>query len=100
MTEHREEDSTTRTLNSRESAPPGEKASCPDVPDVPSLTTLNASEVAVVVPRSQRRGLFAQVTLVAEIENSRTFSRPKKWMLTAMVSFASLIAPMGSSIFF
>ncbi|KAJ5086822.1 hypothetical protein NUU61_008129 [Penicillium alfredii] len=54
----------------------------------------------VEVPRLQRRGLFGQLTLLAEIENSKTYSRRKKWFITFIVAVAGATAPMGSSIFF
>jgi hypothetical protein len=54
----------------------------------------------VPVPRLKRRGLFGQFTLVPEVENPRAYSRSTKWILTCTVSLATLIAPMGTSIFY
>lgn len=54
----------------------------------------------VPVPRLRRRGLFGQLTLVPEVENPRAYSRSTKWILTCTVSLATLIAPMGTSIFY
>lgn len=54
----------------------------------------------VPVPRLKRRGLFGQLTLVPEVENPRAYSRSTKWVLTCTVSLATLIAPMGTSIFY
>jgi hypothetical protein len=53
----------------------------------------------VVVPRLKRRGLFGQITLVAEVENAKTYSRRTKWFLTSVVGLAAVAAPMGSAIF-
>ncbi|KAJ5168077.1 uncharacterized protein N7482_003671 [Penicillium canariense] len=55
---------------------------------------------AIQVPRSQRRGLFGQFTLVAEVENPKTYARKMKWFITFIVAVAGATAPMGSSIFF
>lgn len=55
---------------------------------------------AIPVPRSKRRGLFGQFTLVAEVENPKTYPRRMKWFITFIVAAAGSIAPMGSSIFF
>jgi hypothetical protein len=55
---------------------------------------------AVKVPRSKRRGLFGQMTLVAEVEDPKTYPRRMKWFITFIVAVAGATAPMGSSIFF
>ncbi|OGM46981.1 MFS multidrug resistance transporter [Aspergillus bombycis] len=55
---------------------------------------------AVVVPRLNRRGLFGQFTLLAEVENPKTYSRKKKWFITFIVAWAGATAPMGSAILF
>ncbi|KAL1966768.1 hypothetical protein VTN77DRAFT_3965 [Rasamsonia byssochlamydoides] len=54
----------------------------------------------VPVPRLKRRGLFGQFTLIAEVENPKTYPRKTKWFLTFVVAMAAVAAPMGSSIFF
>ncbi|KAJ5898895.1 hypothetical protein N7495_003639 [Penicillium taxi] len=56
--------------------------------------------LAVKVPRLKRRGLFGQFTLVAEVENPKTYPRNMKWFITFIVALASMVAPMGSAIFF
>ena len=53
-----------------------------------------------VVPRLQRRGLFGQFTLLAEVENPKLYPRKTKWFITFIVAVAGATAPMGSSIFF
>lgn len=55
---------------------------------------------AIVVPRLNRRGLFGQFTLVAEIENPKTYPRKMKWFITFIVAVAAAAAPSGSAIFF
>ncbi|KAJ5659596.1 hypothetical protein N7507_006047 [Penicillium longicatenatum] len=54
----------------------------------------------IVVPRLKRRGLFGQLTLIAEVEDPRTYSRNMKWFITFIVATAGVLAPLGSSIFF
>ena len=54
----------------------------------------------VVVSRSNRRGLFGEFTLIAEVENPKTYPRRTKWFITFIVAAAGATAPMGSSIFF
>jgi hypothetical protein len=100
-----------------------ESAAMGDIDDIRSPAVVNAQEpslqirpkemnqresqfvapdaaLPVKVPFSKRRGLLGRFTLIGEVENSRTFPRWTKWLLTCIVSFASLVAPMGSSIFF
>ncbi|OOQ87176.1 putative MFS multidrug resistance transporter [Penicillium brasilianum] len=55
---------------------------------------------AVKVPRLKRRGLFGQMTLVAEVEDPKTYPRKMKWFITFIVAVAGATAPMGSSVFF
>lgn len=55
---------------------------------------------AVAVPRLKRRGLFGSFTLVAEVEDPKTYPRRMKWFITFIVAWAGATAPMGSSIFF
>lgn len=54
----------------------------------------------IKVSRLERRGLFGQLTLLAEVENPKTYTRRKKWFITFVVAWAGVTAPMGSSIFF
>lgn len=55
---------------------------------------------AIAVPRMKRRGVFGQLTLVAEVEDPKTYPRKMKWFITFIVAVAAAAAPMGSSIFF
>ena len=50
------------------------------------------------IPRHQRRGLFAQCTLVAEIPNPYRYSRRLKWCITFIISIAGAAAPTATSI--
>jgi hypothetical protein len=54
----------------------------------------------IAVPRLKRRGLFGQLTLLAEVENPKTYPRDTKWFITFIVALAGSTAPMGSSILF
>lgn len=66
-----------------------------------TTTYSNTSEPSpAVVPRLKRRGLFGQFTLLAEVENPKTYPRKTKWFITFIVAVAGATAPMGSSIFF
>jgi len=53
---------------------------------------------AVIVPRSQRRGLLARFALIPEVENPEHYARQTKWLLTFIVAFCAMAAPMGSAI--
>ncbi|KAE8379662.1 major facilitator superfamily domain-containing protein [Aspergillus bertholletiae] len=66
----------------------------------PSSASDTSHDTAVVVPRLNRRGLFGRFTLLAEIENPKTYSRKKKWFITFIVAWAGATAPMGSAILF
>lgn len=71
-------------------------------PEDPSPLSRQSTQLEpdVEVPRGKRRGLFAQLALVAEIEDPKTYSRKMKWFITFIVAWAGAMAPMGSSIFF
>lgn len=53
---------------------------------------------AIIVPRSQRRGLLARFTLIPEVTNPEHYARKTKWFLTFIVAFCAMAAPMGSAI--
>lgn len=53
-----------------------------------------------IVPRLKRRGLFAQLTLVPEVERPYEYPNKIKWTITAFVALAACAAPMGSAIFY
>ncbi|KAK5999635.1 hypothetical protein QM012_005292 [Aureobasidium pullulans] len=76
----------------------------PDHEDASSLekqaTASIASEEAdpIFVPKNQRRGLFARVAVIAEVENPKHYARRTKWLITFVVAVAGAAAPMGSGI--
>jgi hypothetical protein len=51
------------------------------------------------VPRSQRRGLLARLTVIPEVEQPYKYKNKTKWTITAIVALAAAGAPMGSGIF-
>lgn len=53
---------------------------------------------AIKVPRGQRRGLLANLAVIAEIEDPKGYPRKTKWLITFVVAVAGAAAPMGSSI--
>lgn len=79
---------------------PGEEEK--NIPDPPMPLVRQFTELGppVNVPRLKRRGLFGQMTLVAEVENPKTYPRKMKWFITFIVAVAGATAPMGSSVFF
>lgn len=56
------------------------------------------SRPVVVVPRRERRGLFAQFTLIPEVERPYDYSRKTKWIITTIVALAAAGGPLGSNI--
>lgn len=58
------------------------------------------SRPLVIVPRKERRGLFAQLTLIPEVERPYDYSRKTKWMITTIVATAAAGSPLGSNIFY
>ncbi|KAK2839362.1 hypothetical protein FQN49_006213 [Arthroderma sp. PD_2] len=63
------------------------------------LARSNSYTSPVSVPRGKRRGLFGSLTLLAEVENPKHYTRKTKWFLTFVVAIAAAAAPMGSAIF-
>lgn len=70
-----------------------------DTPAAVRQTTTTDLGPAVIVPRLKRRGLFAQLAFIPEVENAKTYSRNTRWFLTIVVAAAGATAPMGTSIF-
>ncbi|CAA9962689.1 MFS-1 multi-domain protein [Pyrenophora teres f. maculata] len=60
--------------------------------------TTSVSPKAVIVPRSQRRGLLARFALIPEVENPVHYARKTKWFITFIVAFCAMAGPMGSAI--
>jgi hypothetical protein len=52
----------------------------------------------VNVPRSERRGLFARFSLMAEVTNPYDYKNSTKWFITFIVAIAAAAAPVGSAI--
>ncbi|KAF2719659.1 MFS general substrate transporter [Polychaeton citri CBS 116435] len=61
-------------------------------------STSSVRQAIVRVPRNQRRGLLARLTLVPEVTNPYDYNRGIKWFLCFVVAVAGAVAPMGSSI--
>ncbi|KAI0129945.1 major facilitator superfamily transporter multidrug resistance [Xylariales sp. AK1849] len=53
-----------------------------------------------IVPRLKRRGLFAQLALIPEVDRPYDYSKRIKWTITTTVAIAAAAAPMGSAIFY
>ncbi|KAF1849024.1 MFS general substrate transporter [Cucurbitaria berberidis CBS 394.84] len=60
--------------------------------------TMSVTPDAIIVPRSQRRGLLSRFTLIPEVTNPVHYARRTKWFLTFIVAFCGMAAPMGSAI--
>lgn len=58
------------------------------------------SRPLVVVPRAQRRGLFARLVLIPEVERPYDYSRKTKWLITLIVAVAAAGGPIGSNIMY
>ncbi|KAJ9388102.1 hypothetical protein DTO032I4_2726 [Paecilomyces variotii] len=94
-----ETDSDTHSISPASSLPPIVEGKSPE-DAFPTERATSIYEEPIPVPRSRRRGLFAQFTLLAEVENPKTYPRRTKWFITFIVAVAAAAAPMGSSIFF
>ena len=62
-------------------------------------TIQRIKEPLVVVPRAERRGLFAALSILPEVRQPRDYSNSTKWFLTMIIAIASFAAPTGSSVF-
>ncbi|KAI9892023.1 MAG: hypothetical protein M1814_002218 [Vezdaea aestivalis] len=61
---------------------------------------LSAIRTATRVSISNRRGLFAMVALIPEVEQPYSYSNSTKWLITFVVAVAGSVAPFGSGIIF
>ncbi|GAD95593.1 MFS multidrug resistance transporter, putative [Paecilomyces variotii No. 5] len=94
-----ETDTDTHSISPASSLPPVVEGKSPE--DVfPPQRASSVYEEPIPVPRSKRRGLFAQFTLLAEVENPKAYPRRTKWLITFIVAVAAAAAPIGTSIFF
>jgi multidrug resistance protein len=89
--------SRTSTSSDHSSADPETITSAKTIPVTLSRTTSVIPE-AVLIPRTQRRGLLARFTLIPEVENPYHYTRKTKWLITFVVAFCAMAAPMGSAI--
>lgn len=76
------------------------EANSPDTKPRPTTLSRTISVIpeAVVIPRNQRRGFLARFALIPEVENPYHYTRKTKWLLTFIVAFCAMAAPMGSAI--
>lgn len=58
------------------------------------------SRPQVVVPRAQRRGLFARFVVIPEVERPFDYSNKTKWLITLIVALAAAAGPLGSNIMY
>lgn len=65
-----------------------------------SRASSTRSRPLTIVPRTKRRGLFAQFTLIPEVERPYDYSRKTKWTITAIVALAAAGGPIGSNIMY
>lgn len=68
--------------------------------DLEKVQTEIQDSEPVKVPRSQRRGLFARLTILAEVEDPKHYSQRVKWYITFVIALAAVAAPLGSTIIF
>ncbi|KAM7190721.1 Major facilitator superfamily domain containing protein [Naviculisporaceae sp. PSN 640] len=66
----------------------------------PRRRSSSFARAALVVPRSERRGLLGRFAIIPEVENPYDYNRNTKWIITAVVALAAAAAPFGSGIFF
>ncbi|WQF88728.1 Putative major facilitator superfamily, MFS transporter superfamily [Colletotrichum destructivum] len=76
----------------------------PSAGDAPARTRSRASSTRSralsVVARSKRRGLFAQLAAIPEVDNPYNYADKTKWTITLIIALAAAVSPMGSSIFY
>lgn len=60
--------------------------------------TTSVTPDAVIVPRRNRRGLFAHLTLIPEVECAYDYVPRTKWIITSIVAVCGVVGPMGSAI--
>lgn len=58
------------------------------------------SRPLTIVPRAKRRGLFATLTVIPEVERPYDYSRKTKWTITAIVALAAAGGPIGSNLMY
>ncbi len=60
--------------------------------------TITPKRPIVKVPRSERRGLFARFSVMAEVTDPYDYKNSSKWFITFLVAIAAAAAPVGSAI--
>ncbi|KAM0464965.1 hypothetical protein ACHAPV_001957 [Trichoderma viride] len=65
-----------------------------------SRASTTRSKTLNIVPRSQRRGLLSQFSVVPEAESPYEYKNSTKWGITLTIALATAAAPLGSSIFY
>ncbi|SPN97406.1 related to dityrosine transporter [Cephalotrichum gorgonifer] len=65
-----------------------------------SRTSTAQSRALSIVPRSRRRGLFARLAVVPEVDRPYDYKNSTKWIITLVIALAGAAAPFGSSIFY
>ena len=70
----------------------------------PSLTASQTAAASFrgpkVVPPSERRGWFARLVLIPEVEEPKDYERSTKWIITFVIAMGGVASPFGSSIIF
>ncbi|ORY08325.1 major facilitator superfamily domain-containing protein [Clohesyomyces aquaticus] len=69
----------------------------PHRPTTVSRTT-SITPDAIIVDRRDRRGMFSGLTLIPEVKDPYHYARNTKWLLTVIIAFCGMAAPMGSAI--
>lgn len=54
----------------------------------------------VAVPRAERRGLWANLSIVSEVEKPFEYKNGTKWMMTVILAFAAGTSSTGAAIFY
>ncbi|KAK1970426.1 major facilitator superfamily transporter [Colletotrichum eremochloae] len=65
-----------------------------------SRASSTRSRALSIVARSKRRGLFAQLAAIPEVDNPYNYTNKTKWTITLIIALAAAVSPMGSSIFY
>jgi hypothetical protein len=85
------------SAGSREIPGPAQTEAPPNATPKPASVL---SQTIIVVPRSKRRGLLGNLTVIPEIEQPYNYANSTKWGITLVVAISSAAAPLGSAIFF
>ncbi|GME90252.1 unnamed protein product [Ambrosiozyma monospora] len=69
----------------------------PVEPTLSKVSTLRFDKTRVV-PRSKRRGIFSNLSIIPEYDNPRDLPPRIKYALVFVVAFCAMLGPMGTSI--